>query len=184
MNPLISNVETLDIQSQECTSLINESKNRYIAKMSAKLDNPESLLKTYWSTINKFLSNKKIPFILPILVNGELVSDFKQKANIFNDHFASLCTPIKNSSKLPSFSHKTEKRLTLFDTKDDDILLIIKNVNVNKAHGWDQLSIRMIKACVYSISLPLKLIFKSMIQEGVFLEDWKKSNVVPINKKE
>ena len=94
--------------------------------MSAKLDNPESLLKTYWSIINKFLSNKKIPFILPILVNGELLSDFKQKANIFNDHFASLCTPIKNGSKLPSFSHKTEKRLTLFDTKDDDILLIIK----------------------------------------------------------
>ena len=57
---------------------------------------------------------------------------------------------------------------------------------MNKAHGWDQLSmsIRMIKACGYSISLPLKLIFKSMIHEGVFPEDWKKSIVVPINKKE
>ena len=55
---------------------------------------------------------------------------------------------------------------------------------MNKAHGWDQLSIRMIKACGNSISLPLKLIFKSMINEGVFPEDWKKSNVVPIHKKE
>ena len=54
---------------------------------------------------------------------------------------------------------------------------------MNKAHGWDQLSIRMIKACGNSISLPLKLIFKSMINEGVFREDWKKSNV-PIHKKE
>ena len=80
MNPTVSNEEALDIQSQECTSLINESKNRYIAKMSAKLDNPKSVPKI----INKFLSNKKIPIIPPILVNGELVSDFKQKANIFN----------------------------------------------------------------------------------------------------
>ena len=57
MNPTVGNKEALDIQSQECTSLINESKDRYIAKMSAKLDNPKSVPKTYWSIINKFLSN-------------------------------------------------------------------------------------------------------------------------------
>ena len=94
------------------------------------------------------------------------------------------CTPIKNGSKLLNFSYKTEKRLTSFDIKEDDILLIIKNLKVNKAHRWDQLSIRMIKACSNSISFPLKLIFKSMINEGVFPEDWKKSSVVPIHKKE
>ena len=52
------------------------------------------------------------------------------------------------------------------------------------AHGWDQLTIKMIKACGKSISLTLKLIFKSVINEGVFPKDWKKSNVVPIHKKE
>ena len=119
--------------------MFHESKDRYIAKTSAKLYNPETVPKTYWSITNKFLSNKKIPIIPPILVNGELVSDFKQKANIFNNHFASQCTPIKNGSKLPNFIYKTEKRLISFDIKDDDILLIIKNLNVNKAHGWDQL---------------------------------------------
>ena len=98
MDLTVSNKEALDIQSKECTSLTNESKDRYIAKKIAKLDNPKIVPKTYWSIINKFLSNKKIPIIPPILVNGELVSDFKQKANIFNNHFASQCTPIKNGS--------------------------------------------------------------------------------------
>ena len=42
----------------------------------------------------------------------------------------------------------------------------------------------MIKACGNSISLPLKLTSKSLINESVFAEDWKKSNVVPIRKKE
>ena len=42
----------------------------------------------------------------------------------------------------------------------------------------------MIKACGNSISLPLKLMFKSMINEVVFPKDWKKSNVIPIHKKE
>ena len=71
-----------------------------------------------------------------------------------------------------------------FDIKDDDILQLIKNLNVDKAHGWDKLSIRMIKTCIDSITFPLMLIFKSMINEGVFSEDWKKSNVVLTYKKE
>ena len=82
-----------------------------------------------------------------ILVNSELISDFKQKANIFNNHLDSQCIPIKYARKLLKFSYKTKKRLTSFDIKDDDILLIIKNLNMNKAHRWDQLSIRKIKAC-------------------------------------
>ena len=63
--------------------------------MSAKLDNAKTVPKTYWSVINKFLSNKKVLIIPPLLVDSELVSDFKQKANVFNNHFASQCTPMK-----------------------------------------------------------------------------------------
>ena len=183
-NPTAHNKETLDFQAKEQTSLIIESKERFIAKMSTKLDNPKTFPKTYWSIINKFLSNKKTPIIPPVLGNGELVSDFEQKANLFNNYFASQCTPIKNSNKLPNFSCKNEKILSSFDIKDDDILLIIKYLNVDKAHGWDQLSVRMIKTCGDAITFPLKLIFKSMINKGVFPDDLKKSNAVPIHKNE
>ena len=53
---------------------------------------------------------------------------------------------------------KLKKILTSFDIKDDDILPITKNLNVNKAHGWDQLLVRMIKTYGDSITFPLKLI--------------------------
>ena len=82
--------------------------------------------------MNEFLSNKKTPIIPPFLVNGELVSDFEQKANLFNNYFASQSTSIKNGSKLPKISYKTERILTSFDIKNDDILLIIKNLNADK----------------------------------------------------
>ena len=182
-NPTANNKKALDFQAKECTSVIIESMERFMAKMSAKLDNPKTDPKTYWSIINKFLSNKKTPIIPPVLVNGELVSDFQQKANFFNNYFASQCSTIKNGSKLPNFSYKTEKILTSFDIKDYDIFSIIKNLYVDKAHGWDQLSIRMIKTCGDTITFQLKLIFKSMINEGVFPDDWKKSNVVLFIKK-
>ena len=104
-------------------------------------------------------------------------------ANFFNNYLASQCIPIKNGSKLLNFSYKAEKILTSFDIKNDDILPIIKNRNVDKIHGWDQLSVRMIKTCGDANTFPLKLIFKSMANEGAFPDDWKKSNVVPTHKK-
>ena len=42
----------------------------------------------------------------------------------------------------------------------------------------------MNKICGESITFPSKLIFKSLINEGVFTSDWKKSNVVQFHKKE
>ena len=63
---------------------------------------------------------------------------------------------LKNGSKLLNFSYKTEKILTSFDIKDDDILPIVKTLNVDKARVCDQLSIRMIKTCGDSITFLLK----------------------------
>ena len=42
----------------------------------------------------------------------------------------------------------------------------------------------MIKLCGKTMAIPLKLIFRSILEEGVFPDNWKKSNVVPIHKKD
>ena len=57
----------------------------------------------------------------------------------------------------------------------DDIFLIRKNLDDSKVYGWDNISIRMIKLCGITISILLKLIFKSMLEEGIFPNDWKKN---------
>ena len=41
----------------------------------------------------------------------------------------------------------------------------------------------MIKICDTSICRPLKLIFQSCLESGEFPNEWKKTNVVPVNKK-
>ena len=65
----------------------------------------------------------------------------------------------------------------------DDILAIIKNLNPNKSHGWDNISIRMIKLCGKSIAYSLKLIFEASLQCGEIPDYWKKANAVPAHKK-
>ena len=89
-----------------------------------KLDDRNTSAKSYWSIINNFLNNKKIPTIPPLLFNGTLISDFKQKANLFNSYFSSQFTPIDTSSKLPVFAYKTENRLDSVEIKEEDISLL------------------------------------------------------------
>ena len=66
----------LNNQANECTRFVIQAKEKHIAKISAKLVNPNTAPKTYWSIISKFLNRSKMPPIPPILakVNWYLVS--------------------------------------------------------------------------------------------------------------
>ena len=123
---------------------------------------PTTSLKACWSILKTILNNKKIPCIPPIYHRNNYITDFKEKAQIFNNFFAKQCTLVENTSKLPTDSFKRTKNLlsTISFTKDD-IAKIIKNLNPNKAHGFDMISIRMLKICVDSILKPLGPNFKS-----------------------
>ena len=57
------------------------------------------------------------------------------------------------------------------------------NLNPNKAHGRDKISIRMLKICKNSTCMPLELIFNDCLANGIFSFDWKKGNIVPVHKK-
>ena len=63
-------------------------------------------------------------------------------------------------------------------------LFIIRNLDPNKSHGWDNLLVRMIKLYGDSLTYPLKCIFEGALQEGRYPDSWKKANVVPAHKKE
>ena len=145
---------------------------------------PITSSKAYWSILKTVLNNTTIPCIPPIYHNKNYITDFKENAQIFNNFFAQQCTLVENSSKLTIDSFKRANNLlsTISFTKDD-IAKIIKNVNPNKAHGFNMISIRMLKICGDSILKPLELIFKSCLENGKFPNEWKKANVVPVHKR-
>ena len=145
---------------------------------------PTTSPKAYWSILRTILNKIKIPCIPPICHNNNYITDFKEKAQIFNNFVAKQCTLVKNTSKLPTDSFKITNNLfsTISFTKDD-IAKIIKNLNLNKAHGFDMISIRISKICGDSILKPLELTFKSWLESGKFSIEWKKANVVPVHKK-
>ena len=103
---------------------------------------------------------------------------------MFNNFFADQCSTLRNKSELPAtLSKKTSESLTTTDFSNNDILKIIRNLDPNKAHGHDMISIRVVKICDDSICKPLKLVFQSCLESGTFPSEWKKANVVPIHEK-
>ena len=60
---------------------------------------------------------------------------------------------------------------------------MIKALDISKAHGHDGISVNMIKICAGSIAHPLTLIFQNSLAAGIFANNWKKANIVPIHKK-
>ena len=171
-------------KATECTNEILEAKKNYILKISEKLEDSHTAPKAYWTILNRLIYNKKIPAIPPLFVEGNFISDFCAKAIIFNNNFASICTPIKNASVLPPFSYKTNTRMDSFKVTESDILSIIKSLDSTKAHGCDNISTRMIKMCSESITLRLKIIFWESLKKVKFPEIWKKASVAPVHQKE
>ena len=66
---------------------------------------------------------------------------------------------------------------------EEKILNIIRSLNPNGAHGWDEISVRMIKLSDVSVVLSLKIIFTNCLRRGfIFPEIWKYVSVVPVHK--
>ena len=102
----------------------------------------------YWSVLKTFYNGKKVLITPPVLINNKLISDFEVKTNYFNDFFVSQCRPLNNNSEIPETqSYVTNTKLSsgIFESKD--ISNIIRSLDVNKAHGHDNISIRMLKIC-------------------------------------
>ena len=136
------------------------SKQKYYSRIANKLTMTRKSPKTYWSLLKLFLNNKKIPIIPPLFHENKFITDFKEKAELFNAFFAKQCSLIDNNSSLPNkLIYLTERRLTKIRFSEDDIAKIIQNLDLNKAHSDDQISIRMSKIFVKQFVNPWNVSF-------------------------
>ena len=128
------------------------------------------------------MKGKIITCIRPIYHNDKFLSDIKKKCDLLNSYFLDQCTPLVNDIEVPPvLTVRTESVLESFYFSADHIGDIIKKLDPNKDHGHDMISIRMLKLCGNSVRKPPKIIFKNCTKEGIFPNEWKKANALPIH---
>ena len=125
---------------------------------------------------------KQVPCIPPVFHDNRFITDFREKAELFNTFFANQCSSVRNSSVIPTdFKLFTDKSLSNITFIENDIGRIISSLDPNKGLDQDMMSIRILKICDDSINKPLRLIFRACLEHGMFPQNWKKANVIPIH---
>ena len=77
----------------------------------------------------------------------------------------------------------TQARLRSLDYNEGKILEIIRALNINKSHGHNGISIRMIKIGDESLLKTFLILFKNSLKLSYYSDIWKKSNIIPAHKK-
>ena len=175
--------DQVELLREEVRQSIENARHNYLESLGNDLANKETGNKKYWAIMNSLFNKNKFPVIPPLLVNDIFVTNCTKKAELFNSHFAQQCSVIETGSTLPQFHPLTQETLGTCIITEEIILNLIRSLNPNKAHGWDEISIRMILICDSSIVSPLKIIFQNCPDRGIFPKIWKKGNIVPIHKK-
>ena len=135
--------------------------------------------KRFWSF---FRSKTKNPCI-PMTINNGTVEfqNAKDKACLFNNFFSSVFTNMNHP--VPDCDIVFNDRIPVPHFSVNDVLSVLKHIDVNKACPPFDISPTVLKYCRTSLAHQLTAIFNESIRSGSVPTQWKKANVVPIFKK-
>jgi len=137
--------------------------------------------KAFWSHVRKKLKTKS--GVAPLLDDeGTMKYTDKEKADILQSQFSSVFTnePLDD---IPFIDKRTENTIGDCRISTEKVEEEIKNLNVNKVCGPDEVNPRMLKELASYISEPLALIFNKSLLSGTLPNDWKSAYISAIYKK-
>ena len=127
------------------------------------------------------MNNKKIPLNPPLFHGNERATDFKKKSELFNSFIVKQCSLISDSIELPLNLHfTTEKPLDTLNFSDNDIEKIMLNLDPNKVHGPDKISIRVTKICGKSICKKANTVPIHQKGDKQFMKNYRSVSLLPI----
>ena len=142
--------------------------------------------KQWWKTVKQILGrggDDSYPQIYDIK-NDTYISDAKSKAELFNEYFLSHNKINSTNSRLPDIDAMPANILESITVTENEVLDLIKCIDVNKATGHDGISGKILKAAGATIVPSLTMLLNMSFRMSKVPELWKKANVTPIHKKE
>jgi hypothetical protein len=88
------------------------------------------------------------------------------------------------NTPLPPVQFLTDQRLNKITTNENEVLKILKSLDIGKANGSDGVSNRLLKEASQSIASPLSDLFNKSFTLAQVPKKWKESNICPIFKKD
>ena len=178
MGDNFSNLQNLSKELSKLTTKRKEDYNHYL------VNNSQSSPNTFWKILKTFCNGNRIPLIPQIIVINKLVSYYEEKANHLINSLLLDAHPLTMILKFLTQLFSAQRRgFLLLLVKTMIHLKLLEILTLAKAHVSDDISVKRVKLCDDSLVKPLLIIFQNCINSGVLPDSWKKSNIVPIHKK-
>jgi hypothetical protein len=172
--------------ARETNYVMSVEKMAHTEKIRQRLMDISIGEKVYWKIAKEVYGNKKIIGIPSLVVGNHTVTTSIEKAKHFNQYFVEQQTlpPLAFNQQLPPIYFLTHSRLAHVETTPDEVLNIIKGLDVGKANGPDGISNRLLKESAVSIAPSLAKLFNKSFELAKVPQIWKEANICPIFKKE
>ncbi len=117
-------------------------------------------------------------------INGDLVVDDQQKADILNSHFVDGCT-VDNGvlPPMPVVSDENRSKLESIVFSSHQVRQLLRKTQNKVSSGPDGLPSILYKQLANELCYPLARIFNVIMITGCVPETWKKACVIPVHKK-
>ena len=186
-NGLLITKENYRKQRNYINNLKKQAKQNYYMDMHRLIDTySQNGNKEFWKLVKQITKSSGTMTAIPPLVDSNtsnIAIEDADKANLFNNYFASISSIIDSDEYLPEFDTRTDSEITGFEPAQDEVIDIIQSLKINKTSGLDTISHHMLKQTVNSISIPVLLLFQKCLEYWKFPSVWKRARVMPIFKK-
>ena len=160
-----------EYESTKYTALIEESKRNN---------------KKWWLLLKNCMGitnmSSEIP---PLKVNDNIFTNDKDKAEVFNNYFTKICDlNLENAPDLDMNNAKHQGNiLENIEITNQDVIDQLKNLDVTKAYGLDNISPRFLKLGYEYLHDSITKLFNYSLRNKIFPTVWKLAYVTPLYKK-
>lgn len=181
----LSDYQSFIILRQRAKDIERDMFDNYIAKIESDIrDNPRA----FWRYVKSRKQSCSYPSVMQFgqvtSSDGDVICDMF--VNCFRSNF--LDDTVNTNSQSSAYNIIEGRNDTTHDISQVEIRLgevcrLLKQVNLNKSAGPDNISPIFIVNCAKDLSVPLSMLFEKSLATGVVPKIWKSAYITPIHKK-
>ena len=131
-----------------------------------------------------FIAPNSKSSIPPLEINGNIITDERDKSNVLNNFFQSQALLNDQDAILPFLPPSTvQTHLQNIVLTPSEVELVLETLSIGKASGPNGLNNRIIRALSHELSYPFCSLFNQSLQTGVVPTSYKEAKVCPVPKK-